>query len=370
MKVDIIAGTVGGGGGAPSNIAKRVIALTARGIDVKVFGFKPRGVHDFSNLPPNIKFIAKSSGSSIIDSIMLFLVSPFLGLRRKSITHTFRIIRALPFLYRKPITCEVDAQETEVMKMRHSRLLIFFYNLIERICIRRIERIVVTDAGTCQYLERKHSIAKGKIKIIPVGIDLRDFRPDLEPIPLFRYGITNEGPVLLFVGSLMPVKNIDMLFAAFAQVLERYADCVLLIVGDGPENEKLRKLANTLGISDKVFFAGLINHENIPRFMNSADVFVLPSLNEGSPYVVKEAIACALPIVSTNVGDISSYTKDGINGYLVASFDPSEFATAIIKAIENKENLRKGCLETREELSVERMAQKYEDFFCEVMKDD
>lgn len=356
MKVDIIADEMEAIGGGSSKVANLFNGLTSKRIDVRIFGFKSKHSH-FSNY----NIIAKSTGSSILNSVILLIRSPFIGIRKDSIIHTLRIVHALPFLWRRnPIICEERGRITEEMEMRHSKLLISVYNLIEKICLRYVDKVIVVDPGTYDYLKRKHKVDKGKIEVIPIGVDLAQFRPYNEGDVLSRYGIDRRKKVTLFVGRIDPVKNLAMLLKAFKEVIERTEECNLILVGKGSEEERLRRLAAEMDISDRVFFVGFVPHQHIPEILSASDVFAFTSLNEGSPNVTKEAVACGLPVISTKVGDVADYVKNGVNGYIVDDFDPSNFAAYLIKALENNEQLRQGCLKTRDSLSMETMIERYE----------
>lgn len=369
MKIDIITDEIGGIGGTSSaKFSNLVKGLLAKGIDVKLFGFKSKRWDNPSNLTTSIHFISKSTNSSIIDSFILFLKAPFLEIRKGSVIHTMRVVHALPFLSRRnPIIAEERGRATEEMAMRHSRLLISVYNLIEKICLRYVDKVIAVDVGTRQYLKQRYNIKEDKIVVIPIGVDLGEFKPCSEGNALSKYGIDRSKEVILFVGRIDPVKNLAMLLEAFRKVIERFRECNLVLVGKGREEDSLKKLAKKMGIADKVLFIGFVPHQDIPKIMSAADVFALTSLNEGSPNVTKEAIACGLPVVSTKVGDVDTYIKDGVNGYVVADFHPQEFAGYVVKALENRDVLQRGCLATRHSLSVETMVERYERVYQDVL---
>jgi glycosyltransferase involved in cell wall biosynthesis len=131
---------------------------------------------------------------------------------------------------------------------------------------------------------------------------------------------------IISVARLVPIKGMSYLLRAMTYV----KDGSLVIIGDGPERRKLELLSRRMELSDRVFFAGWISDRSrILDHLRQAAVFVLPSLSEGLPRVLIEAMACGLPVVATNVGGVPEVVVDGVNGLLVPPRDEKALAEAI-----------------------------------------
>lgn len=142
---------------------------------------------------------------------------------------------------------------------------------------------------------------------------------------------------ILFVGRLHPVKGTRYLLGAMSIVRRDMPEAKLVLVGDGGEREHLENLTDDLKIRECVEFIGRVPHENVQNYMNQSDVFVLPSLSEGFPVTILEAMACGLPVVATRVGGIPDIVEDGINGYLVDAMDQEMIAEALLKLLKDEE---------------------------------
>ena len=155
------------------------------------------------------------------------------------------------------------------------------------------------------------------------------------------FGILDDAPVVLFSGKLIDKKQPLRLIEAFARVVEKNK-CWLLIVGDGPLLEKAKDLSSSLGIDDRVVFAGFLNQQDLSRAYISADLFVLPSLmHETWGLVVNEAMHFSLPIiVSDHVGCAPDLVHVGVNGYIVPAMCTEQFSETIEKIVVN-DDLRK-----------------------------
>jgi glycosyltransferase involved in cell wall biosynthesis len=124
------------------------------------------------------------------------------------------------------------------------------------------------------------------------------------------------------------------------KIHEEMPDARLILVGDGEERERLAALSIQLGIQKYVQFVGEVPHEEVQTFMQQADVFVLPSLSEGFPNVILEAMACGLPIIASRVGGIPDIITNDINGYLVEVKDTNDMANKIMLLLSD-DTLRK-----------------------------
>lgn len=131
---------------------------------------------------------------------------------------------------------------------------------------------------------------KGCVFHYPIGIDITKFSPDRIDIKIKeKYNI--KGKMLLFVGSLIERKGIKYLISAMPFVLENFPETKLLIIGNGDLKESIVKITNNLKLSNHIIFTGNILNQDLPPYFAAADIFILPSLSEGFPLVVMEALS-------------------------------------------------------------------------------
>jgi glycosyltransferase involved in cell wall biosynthesis len=143
--------------------------------------------------------------------------------------------------------------------------------------------------------------------------------------------------LLLYVGRLVGFKRVDVLIEALRRLSTKRLDIGLVIVGDGPERERLERLGQAM---PHVYFAGFQDQSDLPRHYAVADVFVLPSECEPWGLVVNEAMASGLPVIATRkVGAAHDLIIEGENGYLVPENDPAALASAIDRACESEQHL-------------------------------
>lgn len=139
------------------------------------------------------------------------------------------------------------------------------------------------------------------------------------------------------VGSLSWIKNQELLISCFAKIDRK--DKFLILVGDGPVRQKLMKYASSLGIGDRVYFTGW--REDIADMLNMFDIFVLPSLSEGLPMSLLEAMSMSLPCIATRVGGVPEIIKDNTLGRIVDLNNKEELLDAIKDITSDIENARK-----------------------------
>jgi len=164
------------------------------------------------------------------------------------------------------------------------------------------------------------------------GVDTNLFHPANPPTGLREsLGIRENDPVVLYTGRLDLVKGVGYLLQAAAKVLPRHPGIKFLIVGDGSLRKQYEEFAATLPPS--FIFAGW--RHDIPRLMNIADIFVLPSLAEGAANVAMEASASGLPVIATAVGEVPEIIVNGVTGELVEPRDVNGLAYALEKLISN-----------------------------------
>jgi len=146
----------------------------------------------------------------------------------------------------------------------------------------------------------------------------------------------NQGSVVfIFVGRLIPIKNLPFMLEGFWEVLKENRKIHLLIIGDGPEKKSLMQFVRGKGMNKNVTFTGNIQRDKIADYYSAADVFIMTSKYESFPLVILEAMSCELPIVATNVGGIPMQIKDRRNGFLIESGNVRQFKEAIITLLNN-----------------------------------
>jgi glycosyltransferase involved in cell wall biosynthesis len=179
-----------------------------------------------------------------------------------------------------------------------------------------VGRFIAVSSGVAAQLESFFGIPPQKIRVVPNGICISRFR-NVEPARLAK------SPVVFTAARLDQQKGLGFLLEAAAAVPE----ATFVIAGDGPEAPALARQARALGVSERVHFLG--RREDIPSLLAGCDVFALPSLNEGFPLAVLEALASARAVVTTAIPGITEIVDDGETGLLVRPGDSASLASAI-----------------------------------------
>jgi len=182
----------------------------------------------------------------------------------------------------------------------------------------------------------------------------------------------NEQSNVLYVGSLVPTKGVDVLLYAMKVVLKSN-HCYLVIAGKGNYEKKYKKLTKDLGIQNNVSFLGQVSYEKTINLFREADALILPSLvPEGFGRILIEGMLFEKPVVATNHGGPSDFIKNGENGFLVKPGDKKELAETIKKILGNKFLARKVGKNAREyvikNFLPQIIAEKYEKVYTEVQE--
>jgi glycosyltransferase involved in cell wall biosynthesis len=182
--------------------------------------------------------------------------------------------------------------------------------------------------ATSDAVARRFCRAAGKVRLVPNGIDLARFTPRA-PSPALRaaLGVPPSSRLVLSIGRFVPEKGHRHLLESATRIERVKPGVHWVLVGSGELEEPLRDQARRLGLESRVRFTGW--RDDIPDVLALADVFVLPSENEGFGRVAVEAMAMARPVVAAAVGGVPEIVRDGETGILVPPSDPAALAAAV-----------------------------------------
>jgi colanic acid/amylovoran biosynthesis glycosyltransferase len=172
-------------------------------------------------------------------------------------------------------------------------------------------------------------LEREKAVVIPPAVDAEFFSP------VESSGSPRTGLRLVSVGSLIWRKGYEYLVMAVHRLLDRGLDCSLSIIGDGPELQRVAFTIQDLGLEERVTLLGHLPPEEVRDILHASDIFVLSSLSEGISNAVLEAMACGLPVVTTDCGGMREAVMDGVEGFVVPVRDPEAMAEAVDFRVEN-----------------------------------
>jgi D-inositol-3-phosphate glycosyltransferase len=202
------------------------------------------------------------------------------------------------------------------------------------------DRIIVASRHELHLLTTLYRADASRIVVVPCGVDLERFHPTDKEQARRALELQDGDRIILFVGRIEPLKGIDILISAAAQLHEDENFRVLIVGGDGraeAELATLRALAERLDIDHHISFVGAVSHEELPTYYNAADVCVVPSYYESFGLVAVEAMACGVPVVASRVGGLTSTVSDGETGYLIPWRCPEPFAERLELLLDNDE---------------------------------
>jgi glycosyltransferase involved in cell wall biosynthesis len=316
--------------------------------------------------------ITKKKPTSIGFMLKLMLKAPLLKLPRDSIIHSQRPDFMFPFVlfFRKnPKVCTLHGIPSVGIKTRKNAIIWGIYNLIERSSLKRIDKLIAVNDSAKDYYTGKSRLSKDNIVVIPVGIDLELFKPMDRSKMRTLYSFAKDDVIILYIGRFSQEKGLDLLLRGFSLLKTHIPNARLILLGKGPSESKLRKIVKEEKISD-VTFMEPVSHKEIPQVINSANVLALCSSYEGMPTVVLEALACGIPVVSTDVGDVSKVVKNGKTGELILKRSPESLKDALLTVIERScETYKYNCRTEAQRFSWEIISQDIIKVYNETAKE-
>jgi len=191
-----------------------------------------------------------------------------------------------------------------------------------------------------EFMRQVERFPHAKVHVVRNGIDTGRFRADEQAAASLReeLAIDPAAPVVGTVAALRPEKNHRMFVEVADRVLQRLPQTHFVIVGDGPERSAIEQACRTCGLTDRVHLLG--TRHDTDQILPGFDLFLLTSDNEASPVSILEALACEVPVVSTDVGSIAETVKEQETGSLVPAGDAAAMAAAVCRLLPDKATRR------------------------------
>lgn len=354
-KVMLVVPTLNLGGG------EKLVADIATNIDIDNFNvliltfFEPKNTIIENQIrEKNIRIISLDKKLGI-DFTLFFKLHKIIKDEKPDIIHTH--LNALQYLIFDYL---IDAKITKIHTVHsiaeeESKGI---SRIISKLLFRKINVIPVAISEKVKVsLENVYNSLDLEVPLIHNGIDEERFRPKKN-----RRVKSSDEIVFVTVGRLCEVKNHIFMVNAFNAFLKTNHKSKLIIIGDGPEKNKIQAEIKRLDISDKVILKGIT--EKVEKYLVESDIFLMTSIYEGLPLSVIEALMCHIPVVAVDVGGISDIVQDKVNGLLTDTHSISDFASAMFDAcykfdfksenfeyIRNKHSISK-CTRLYEELYI------------------
>ena len=247
---------------------------------------------------------------------------------------------------------------------------LYVYKKIQSKTEKTFDHFICVSDYLADHLIRQHGLDRTKINTIYNGVDL-DYFEGTPDYPKIKNEFLQRGERILIgaVGRLVAEKGLEYLLTAIPKVLKRFSEARLLLVGDGPLRKDLERIVIDLDLTGKVTFVGF--RSDIKEILSSLDILVLPSLLEGFPMIILEAMAMAKPIVASDIPGIREQIIDGKNGILVPIKDSNTLAAAIINILADRKTAENVGLAARktvyEKFSIERMVAETESLYLSLL---
>ncbi len=217
----------------------------------------------------------------------------------------------------------------EVWKRMH-------HKIIDKIVFSLLDKVIAVSEEVKNYMISNEEISPDKVFVLPNTADQKRF----EDISLARdlrkeLNISQNGPVIGIVGRLHTQKGHKYLFESLFEIKKVFSNVKVLVAGEGPLEQELKEYVHQMQLEENVIFLG--RYEDILSVFNTIDVLVLPSLYEGQPVVILEAMMCEKPVVATSVGGIPELIENEKTGILVPPKNIEALSSSIIKILNEKE---------------------------------
>lgn len=289
--------------------------------------------------------------------------------------HTVLIAFLPRLLFDKKLVCEVNGLADEEQRLKghsfHNRILTYLIQQAEKLATKCSDRIVSVTPQIASHLTTHYDCPREKVVVIGNGVNTNRFHP-IENETLLgelrrRLGIERDEAIVAFVGNLVPWQGVEYLIRVAPLLVQEIKNIRFVIVGDGILKWKLEEDVKRLGLRDHFIFTGMIDYEQIPLYINIADVCVVlkRKLKSGySPLKLYEYMACGKPVVATNTFGFELLLEEGV-GLLVDPEHTDELIKATKFLIQERgkahEMGQKGAILARERFGWDKTAKKVEE---------
>ncbi|WP_191965283.1 glycosyltransferase [Marinobacter halotolerans] len=213
---------------------------------------------------------------------------------------------------------------------------LWLYQQVDQLAIRRMKGVVLVGAAMKKEFPGK--LSSGHAVVIPNGLDLSAL--EMSSLALmdepFKSFFASHEPVILGIGRLSKEKGFDRLISAFSEFKKDFPRSGLVIVGEGGCRQQLEELVSQLSVEEDVLMPGYCSY--VPVLLRHSQALVMPSLSEGLPITLLEAMSLKVPVVASAVGEIPRVLSDGEGGTLLGNIEPDTISKAIKNIIANKTN--------------------------------
>jgi glycosyltransferase involved in cell wall biosynthesis len=302
-----------------------------------------------------------------LDARLIFRIRGYVKKNRISLVHCHGYKSNFYGLFASPKNIPIVATNHNWLAS-HWRLRA--YRRFDSLLVRYFARIIAVSEGVRKEMLR-YGVPKEKIRVIDNGIDLTRFDDTISPAAIKEeFGIQEGVTVIGTVGNLGAEKGHGYLLQAAKGIMNHVESVKFIFVGEGPLRTYLENEASVLGIGDNAIFTGF--RTDIPNLLSAMDIFVLPSVREGLPMVLLEAMAAKKAVVATSVGAISKVVDNG-NGILVEPRDVAGLQNAVLSLLKSEGKRQKyasaGHDTVRRHFSSERMTSEYIELYNELLGD-
>lgn len=317
--------------------------------------------------------IARSRISNYLFLLLLLKAAFLMRKRGDWIIHVHRPDQLVPLRIAtgrrgRIFVCSIHGPARKAVTENKGRLIGFAYSILEIIGLKIANVVLFVDRRTFMSYANIFPWLKAKSHILPAGIS-RDFYEGKiqKRDALIKFGFRNDEKIICFVGRLEHEKNVHLILRAFARIAVENQRVKLVIAGDGSLRKDLEHLAQELGLPNRVVFFGRLSHEGVRDLLCASEILVLASKWEGSPLIIREALAVGTRVVSTNVGDISELIHDESLGNIIPVTTEDALAEGLLKILgqSGKEISADYMREFSWDKIAERIIAMYEEFILQ-----
>lgn len=249
----------------------------------------------------------------------------------------------------------------------------WWHRFIDKLLVSRTAQIIAVSEAVKEYYHKKIGIPLNKITVIPNAVEVEKFETKYDITKLYdEFSVSPNDFILACIGRLSEQKGQKYLLEAMSLLRNDYPQLKVLFVGYGEKEKSLNELAHKLNIYNSVRFLGY--RSDIPQILQLSNALVLPSLYEGLPLCVLEAMAAARPVITTKIGGVQNLVVNGETGYTVAPADGKALAISISNLINFPENSLLLGIKGKElvvnNYSIKKIADQTSDLLSALLKDE